>query len=91
VPSKSLSSKDFYAKYSMIRTYGTVVAGRGRPALHKVTTPIGKGRGNGPRPSFYALSLLYQFLPTYTDKFCHFIFHANSSAYGENRWNGGLT
>jgi len=43
-----------------------------------------------PRPSL-TISLLYQFLPTYTDKFCYFIFFADSSAYGENRQNGGLT
>jgi hypothetical protein len=43
------------------------------------------------RALLQAISLLYQFRPTHTDKFRHFIFHADSSAYGENRQNGGLT
>jgi hypothetical protein len=42
-------------------------------------------------PLFLSIVLLYQFDPTYTDKFRHFIFLANSLTYGENRRNGGLT
>ena len=85
---KGLICKIFRGK-DLGRSYWPVVAGRERPALHK-TTAMKKGAGCS-APFLKVISLLYQFRPTYTDKFCYFIFHANSSTYGENLQHGGLT
>jgi hypothetical protein len=39
---------------------------------------------------FFSIVSLYQFRPTHTDKFCHFISLSDSLAYRENRQKGGL-
>ena len=62
------------------------------PVPRKNNTSTQRKKGAGViRTLFLSIFLLYQFRPTYRDKFSNFILSSDAATYGENRENGGLT